>query len=202
VKKLKGFRSPLFRSFALILSHFALKLRTAFIGTTFTLIIETVTVNTIEVVVETPKGSRYKYKYDKKKDRLIAHKLLPVGLTFPYDFGFIPGTKGEDGDPIDVMIVSEDSFIPGSVVQCQILCSIEATQTSSNGKPIENDRILVVPNLMTSKEMDIAFKNLSFSKVQDVIDFFSYYNEKEGKKFNAMRIINAAEAWEKLKKQL
>lgn len=158
--------------------------------------------NPIDVMVETPKGSRYKYKYDKKRDRLIANKLLPVGLTFPYDFGFIPGTKAQDGDPIDVMIVSEDSFIPGSLVQCQIFCCIEATQTAPNSKPVENDRILVVPNLMATKEMDVAFKNFSFSKVKDVIDFFTYYNEKEGKKFHASRVINAEETWEKIKKQL
>src|SRR5688500_17359293 len=108
--------------------------------------------DTIEVFVETPKGSKFKYKFDKKKERLVANKVLPVGLAFPYDFGFIPNTKGEDGDPLDAMIITEDSFLPGSIVECRILCSIKAEQTSVKGGDIvRNDRIMVVPEITMEK---------------------------------------------------
>jgi inorganic pyrophosphatase len=71
--------------------------------------------DTGDVIIETPKGS--KYKFEAETNRFKAHKLLPSGLAFPHDFGFIPHTKGGDGDPPDMMIFSEDSFLPGSVVE-------------------------------------------------------------------------------------
>ena len=56
----------------------------------------------IDIIVETPKGSTQKYDYDKKKNLFRLHKILPSGMAFPYDFGFVPGTKGEDGNPLDI----------------------------------------------------------------------------------------------------
>src|SRR5678816_35597 len=86
--------------------------------------------DTIEVIVETPKGSPFKYKYDPKKEWFAVHKALPVGLNFPYDFGFIPGTKGDDGDPLDVLIMSEFSFIQGSMIECKVIGSMKAKPVS------------------------------------------------------------------------
>jgi inorganic pyrophosphatase len=64
------------------------------------------------IVIETPKGSCAKYKYDPKRKRFALTKTLPLGMHFPYDFGFIPRTEGEDGDPLDAMILSEIPFSP------------------------------------------------------------------------------------------
>src|SRR6202051_4893813 len=55
----------------------------------------------IQVVIETPKGSRNKYAFDEEQKVFALTKVLPAGMTFPYDFGFIPSTKAEDGDPTD-----------------------------------------------------------------------------------------------------
>jgi inorganic pyrophosphatase len=62
----------------------------------------------INVVVDTPKRSRNKYKHDEKYDLWRLSKLLPLGASFPFGFGFIPSTKGEDGDPIDVLVLTEE----------------------------------------------------------------------------------------------
>jgi inorganic pyrophosphatase len=105
---------------------------------------------TVDVVIETPKGSKYKYKFDEETNRFKANKLLPSGLSFAYDFGFIPGTKGDDGDPLDVMIFSEDSFLPGSVIECEILGAIKAKQSADN-KTVRNDRIIVTPKISCGK---------------------------------------------------
>ena len=59
--------------------------------------------NSIQVVIETPKGSRNKYAFDEKKKAFELRKVLPAGTAFPYDFGFIPLTRAEDGDPVDVL---------------------------------------------------------------------------------------------------
>ena len=63
--------------------------------------------DSIEIIIETPKGSRNKYKYNEKKETFKLNKILPVGFSFPFDFGIIPGTKGDDGDPLDILIHSD-----------------------------------------------------------------------------------------------
>lgn len=63
--------------------------------------------NTFEIIIETPRDSRQKYKYEDKPASFKLSKLLPPGMCFPYDCGFLPGTKAEDGDPIDAMVISE-----------------------------------------------------------------------------------------------
>ena len=99
---------------------------------------------TVEVVIETTKGSRCKYKYDPKKGQFKLKKILPAGLSFPYDFGFIPRTKGDDGDPLDILVVSEESFFLSSIVECTIIGAIKAEQRSE-GNTVRNDRIIGVP---------------------------------------------------------
>jgi inorganic pyrophosphatase len=158
--------------------------------------------HSIEVIVETPKGSRHKYKYDKKKDRLIASKCLASGLAFPYDFGYIPDTEGDDGDPLDVMIISEESLLPGSSVECEILCSIEAEQTSADGKTVRNDRILVAPKFTINDDTDVSSNNLSKKKIKQIEDFFINYNKEDGKKFECLGLLDAKTTWKKIKKQM
>lgn len=75
----------------------------------------------INCLVETPKGYGVKYVYDPKLGRLSMKKLLPAGWVFPFDFGFIPGTLGEDGDPLDIVMISEIPSFPGCSVDCRII---------------------------------------------------------------------------------
>ena len=63
--------------------------------------------NSINCIIETPKGSSVKYDYDPTLGTLALMKVMPAGLVFPFDFGYIPGTLGEDGDPLDVIVISE-----------------------------------------------------------------------------------------------
>jgi inorganic pyrophosphatase len=155
---------------------------------------------TIDVVIETPKGSKYKYKFDEERNRFKVHKLLPSGLAFPYDFGFIPDTKGGDGDPLDVMIFSEDSFFPGSVIECQILGAIKAKQ-SSDDETVRNDRIIVTPKLTAEKDKEVALEDFSKHKIKELEDFFTYYNKMEGKEFKSLGILTAKETWKMIKDQ-
>jgi len=156
--------------------------------------------NTIVVIIETPKGSKYKYKFEPETNRLKVHKLLPSGLAFPYDFGFIPETKGEDGDPLDVMIFSEDSFLPGSVVECEILGAIKAKQ-SSDEETVRNDRIIVTPKLTAEKDKELALEDFSKHKIKELEDFFTYYNKMEGKEFRSVGILTVKETWKMVKEQ-
>ena len=70
----------------------------------------------LRVVIETPKGSRNKYDYDPDCDCLELATVLPEGMSFPYDFGFVPSTLGEDGDPLDILVLMDTPVIPGCVI--------------------------------------------------------------------------------------
>jgi len=155
---------------------------------------------TVDVVIETPKGSKYKYKFDEETNRFKVNKLLPSGLAFPYDFGFIPDTKGDDGDPLDVMIFSEDSFLPGSIVECEILGAIKARQTSDD-ETVRNDRIIVTPKLAVQNDKEVALEDFSKHKIRELEDFFTYYNKMEGKEFRSLGILSAKETWNMIKGQ-
>jgi inorganic pyrophosphatase len=156
--------------------------------------------HTVDVVIETPKGSKYKYKFDPGTNRFRVKKLLPAGLAFPYDFGFIPETKGDDGDPLDVLIFAEDSYLPGSVVECEIIGAIKAKQTSGD-ETVRNDRIIAMPALTMKKDDEVALENFSREKLTELENFFSYYNKMEGKEFRSLGILSAKETWKTIRKQ-
>lgn len=101
----------------------------------------------VTAIVETPKGSAQKYDWDEKLRMFKLNKILPAGLVFPFDFGFIPGTKGEDGDPLDVIIISELKSFPGCAMDCRIIGAITAKQTELDGNTVRNDRYLAIPEV-------------------------------------------------------
>jgi inorganic pyrophosphatase len=66
----------------------------------------------IQVIIETPKGCRNKFAFDPKQKVFELTKVLPAGMAFPYDFGFIPSTLAEDGDPTDVLVLMDEPAFP------------------------------------------------------------------------------------------
>src|SRR5579885_1978796 len=97
----------------------------------------------VNVVVETSKGTHTKLKYDEEQHVFRAEKVLPVGLVFPFDFGFLPSTKAEDGDPLDVLVLSEAGIPYGCVVLGQLIGVLECEQTQ-DGETERNDRLIAI----------------------------------------------------------
>jgi inorganic pyrophosphatase len=95
----------------------------------------------LRVVIETPKGSRNKFKYDPGTQTFKLSKVMPEGMVFPYDFGFVPSTKAEDGDPLDVLVLTDESLFPGCSVDCRLIGVIEAEQ-EEEGEEHRNDRLI------------------------------------------------------------
>lgn len=147
----------------------------------------------MDIIIETPKGSRVKYKYDESYRMFRFKKILPAGLAFPFDFGFIPGTKGEDGDPIDVLVISEFQGFPGCIMDCRIIGCIRAEQ-SSGEKTIRNDRFLGVPEQSGVFENAISIEDIPSTIISEIESFFVNYMREEGKEFNLLGNSNASQA--------
>lgn len=99
----------------------------------------------LRVVIETPKGSRNKYAFNVHEQVYELKTVLPAGMSFPYDFGFVPSTKADDGDPIDVLVLMDEPAFPGCVLLCRIIGVIEGEQTENGKKKkTRNDRIIAI----------------------------------------------------------
>jgi inorganic pyrophosphatase len=156
---------------------------------------------TINVVIETPRGSRNKYVYDIKNDYFELRKVLPFGTVFPFDFGLIPGTLGEDGQPLDVVVLMDFASFPGCVIECRCLGVIMAEQTEKR-KKFRNDRLLTVPVKSRSYEKAKSIKDLNHGIIDEYVHFFEYYNEMEGKKFKLLRLSDAKAAIKLIEKHV
>jgi inorganic pyrophosphatase len=139
----------------------------------------------IQVVVETPKGSRNKYAFDPKQRAFKLKKVLPEGMVFPHDFGFIPSTRAEDGDPIDVLLLMDQPAFPGCIVEARLVGVIEGEQ-SENGKKERNDRLIAVCNASHTHSDIQSIGDLNKSLIQEVEKFFVNYHENDGAKFKVL----------------
>ena len=100
----------------------------------------------VNVIVETPRGAGIKLKHDPASGRMMLSRALPVGVTYPYDWGFIPATQAPDGDPLDVMILWECASFPGVLVPCRLIGALRVEQTDvASGKRQRNDRLFALP---------------------------------------------------------
>jgi inorganic pyrophosphatase len=136
----------------------------------------------VHVVVDTPKGSRNKYKYDEQLGLYRLSKVLPVGLVFPYDFGFIPSTRAEDGDPLDVLVLGEDALFPGCLVTVRLVGVLQAEQTE-HGKTFRNDRLLGAIETPVNRPAIQTFDDLRPEHLDEIEYFFMTYNHLEGRHF-------------------
>jgi inorganic pyrophosphatase len=153
----------------------------------------------IHVIIETPKGRRNKFDYDEKLGRFVLHSVLPAGSSFPYDFGFIPGTKGEDGDPTDVLLLMDESAFPGCLVVSRVVGVIEAEQTE-DGETIRNDRILAVPHDAHDYRDVRSPADLNKHLLKEIEHFFVSYNEMRGRKFKLLALRGPKHAVALIKK--
>jgi hypothetical protein len=99
--------------------------------------------HTFQVIIETPKASRNKYSYDPEQGIFTLRKVLPEGMVFPYDFGFLPRTLASDGDPIDVLLLMDVPAFPGCLVPSRLIGVMEGVQLDGK-KKVRNDRLIAV----------------------------------------------------------
>ena len=143
--------------------------------------------DTLRVVIETPKGSRNKYAFNAEEKVFELKKVLPAGMDFPYDFGFVPSTKAEDGDPVDVLVLMDEPAFTGCVLQCRIVGIIEGEQGNKK-KTERNDRVVAIERQNHSwadvKHIDDAGKQF----LEELEEFFVNYHRLSGEQY---RILGA-----------
>jgi inorganic pyrophosphatase len=148
----------------------------------------------VNAVIETPKGSQNKFAYDPRLDLFLLKKTLPMGTVFPFDFGFIPNTKGEDGDPLDILVIMDPDAFTGCLVKCRLLGVLEATQKEKGEKAIRNDRLVAVADASVLYSDIKSVKDLNKNMVKEIEQFFADYNRHEGKVFEALGWESARKA--------
>lgn len=151
------------------------------------------TANRVQVVIETPKGSRNKYAYDADHKIFMLKRVLPAGMAFPYDFGFIPSTRADDGDPTDVLVLMDEPAFPGCLLKCRVIGVIEGQQgKKKNGE--RNDRIVAIEEANHSYARVRHVKELGKKFVHELEEFFVNYHELQGEKFHILDVKGPSEA--------
>jgi inorganic pyrophosphatase len=156
----------------------------------------------LNVIIETPKGSRNKYTWDEELGLFKLTGILTAGHSFPYDFGFIPNTKGEDGDPLDVLVLMDEPAFPGCYLLARLIGSIEADQTEHDGKVEKNDRLIAIASESKTMKHISSIDDLDKTLLHEIEHFFISYNEARGKKFKPTGRANADKAKRSIEKAM
>src|SRR6188474_3889094 len=104
----------------------------------------------VHVLIETPQGQPNKFKYDAELGALRLSRVLPVGMVFPYDFGCLPGTRADDGDPLDVLVLMDAPAYPGTVVEARLVGVLRCKQGKKGQPAVRNDRLIAVATEATT----------------------------------------------------
>lgn len=147
----------------------------------------------IRVVIETPKGSRNKYAFDPKEKVFELKKVLPAGMDFPYDFGFVPSTKADDGDPVDVLVLMDEPAFTGCVIRCRIIGVIEGEQGDKKDK-VRNDRVVAVEKGNHSWADIQHIDDLGKQFREELEEFFVNYHKLSGEKYSVVGVKGPAQA--------
>jgi inorganic pyrophosphatase len=137
-------------------------------------------------VIETPKGSPNKYKFDPEAVAFRLGGLLPEGTTFPFDFCFIPSTLAADGDPLDVLVLMDFPVFAGCLLTVRLIGVIEAKQKEKGGDWLRNDRLIAVASHAHEHAEVETFEDLRPHLLEEIEDFFGYYNKLRGKAFKVI----------------
>jgi inorganic pyrophosphatase len=159
--------------------------------------------HTIWAVIETPAGSRVKYSWDPDAGAYRAGRVLPLGMAFPFDFGFVPGTQADDGDPLDVLVVADAPLVVGALVECRVLGAFHVRQSleGKGSKVVRNDRVIAVPVKTLRGAGWRTLRDLGKPLSDELESFFESYVERQGRVFellgrvgprNALGLVRAA----------
>jgi inorganic pyrophosphatase len=150
-------------------------------------------------IVETPKGRRGKLDYDEKSGLFRLKTLLPDGMSFPLDFGFVPSTLCDDGDPLDVMVLADEANLPGTLLDVRLIGVIEAEEIE-HGKAERNDRLIAAASVSHLYAKVTSAADLDAAFIDNLVQFWINKDRLEGKVFRSLGVKGPAEAVALVKK--
>lgn len=134
----------------------------------------------VDIIIEIAKGSHIKYEYDKERNILICDRILHTPMKYPFNYGFIPNTLSEDGDPLDAVVIMDDELVPGCLIKCKILGYLDTKDDAGN-----DPKMIVCPIDKidpTWKDIDDLFsEKLNFHILKKIKYFFEHYKDLENK---------------------
>ncbi|HEX2492805.1 MAG TPA: inorganic diphosphatase [Steroidobacter sp.] len=136
----------------------------------------------VHVIIDTPQGSRNKYKYDDELRCFTVSRVLPIGMCFPHDFGSIPGTVGADGDPLDALVLVDTPSFVGCLMKVRLVGVIEAEQTEKR-RTLRNDRLIAVAETPVNKPVIKHVNEVPKVVLDELEQFFINYNRIHGREF-------------------
>ena len=146
----------------------------------------------VDVIIEISKGGHIKYEYDKEKNMIVCDRVLHTPMKYPFNYGFIPNTLSEDGDPLDVVVLMDDELVPGCMVKCKILGYLDTRDDSGN-----DPKIIVRP----ITKIDPTFGDLNCIKqllqnhtLNKIEYFFKHYKDLEHKSVTVGDFHNKTDA--------
>jgi inorganic pyrophosphatase len=148
---------------------------------------------TCRAVIECSQGARGKYAFEPELQAFTLKRLLPAGMSFPLDFGFVPATKAEDGDPLDTMVLHDEPLPMGVVIEVRLIGVIEAEQTE-DGETKRNDRVLAVAKESLSYATTKTTDDLAPGFLDTITSFWTQYEGLRGVGFKILGVKGAAEA--------
>ncbi len=143
----------------------------------------------LNAVIEAPKGSRNKFDFDPVRGVFYLGGVLPAGAIFPFDFGFVPATLGEDGDPLDVVVLTDEGSqaFAGCLVAVRLLGAIEVEQGKPGEKPERNDRLIAVVSRSRTYGQAKSLADVPVGIVEDIEHFFISYNMAKDIEFKPVK---------------
>ena len=150
---------------------------------------------TCRAVIETPSGSHAKYKFNEDCGAFELGKVLPASMSFPLNFGFVPSTHAEDGDPLDVLVLSEYPLPMGCMATVRLVGAMVAEQTQK-GRTVRNDRLIARLREGTRYSGVNEMDQLGQSFADELTRFFTLYNELRGRRFQVLSVEGPGRAAE------
>jgi inorganic pyrophosphatase len=154
-----------------------------------------------QAIIETPKGRRNKFKYEPDSAMFSLSRVLPEGFSFPFDFGFIPSTEGEDGDPLDMIVLMDEPAHVGCLLKVRIIGVIRLVQTEK-GKKVQNDRLVGVALQSFAYKNVKSIADLNDAFVTQVAEFMALYNKNSGKRDEVKGVQGPEKAIQLLEKAM
>ncbi|MBW4558172.1 MAG: inorganic diphosphatase [Trichormus sp. ATA11-4-KO1] len=130
----------------------------------------------INVLIEIPGGSKNKYEFDKDLQAFALDRVLYSSVRYPYDYGFVPNTLADDGDPLDGMVMMDEPTFPGCVIAARPIGMLEMIDGGDR-----DEKILCVPDKDPRYTQVKSLKDVAPHRLDEIAEFFRSYKNLEKK---------------------